>query len=338
MSEKYCAVRCEPRPERWRSPSNPTVTHSNPSTADLLASAGITVFERGWLSANNILIQGDGPTALVDTGYVSHADQTLALLGQVLGGKPLDRLLNTHLHSDHCGGNAALQQRYPQVSTHIPPGHAQYVANWDPVALTYEPTGQHCPRFHHDAVLLPGTSIQLGSHTWQIHAAQGHDPHSILLFQPENRVLLTADALWEHGFGVVFPELEGSSAFSEVAETLHLIEQLDPLAVVPGHGPVFQDVTGALQRAHAKLDYFVKNPEKHQRHGLKVLVKYKLLEWQSMEVHEIMAWAFRTTYLRDAMPLKGQDIEAGTAWMQTLLNDLARSNALCIEGSVVRNV
>ena len=314
------------------------MTHRKPSIADLLASAGITVFERGWLSANNILIQGNGPTALVDTGYGSHADQTLALVGQSLGEKPLDLLLNTHLHSDHCGGNAALQGRYPQVSTYIPPGHAQYVVAWDPVALTYEPTGQHCPRFLHDALLLPGTAIQLGSHTWQIHAAQGHDPHSIVLFQPEHRVLLSADALWEHGFGVVFPELEGIAAFDEVAATLNLIEQLDPQVVVPGHGAVFQDVEGALHRARAKLDYFVKNPEKHHRHGLKVLVKYKLLEWQSVEIHEIMAWAFRTTYLREAMPLKGQDIEAGTAWMQALLKDLARSNALSIEGSVVRNV
>ncbi|MDP2419391.1 MAG: MBL fold metallo-hydrolase [Hydrogenophaga sp.] len=304
----------------------------------MLTSAGITFFERGWLSANNILIQGEGPTALVDTGYCSHANQTLALVEQILGGKPLDLILNTHLHSDHCGGNAALQQRYPQISTHIPPGHAHCVADWDPVALTYEPTGQYCPPFRHNAVLLPGTSIRLGSHTWQIHAAEGHDPHSIVLFQPEHRVLLSADALWENGFGVVFPELEGIAAFDEVAETLNLIEQLNPLTVVPGHGSVFHDISDALHRARAKLDYFVKNPAKHHRHGLKVLVKYKLLEWQSVDIHEIVTWAFKTAYLRDAMPFKGQDAEAGTEWVQALLNDLERNNALVIEGSVVRNV
>jgi glyoxylase-like metal-dependent hydrolase (beta-lactamase superfamily II) len=48
-------------------------------------------------------------TAVVDTGYVTHAEQTLALIESVLGTRPLDRILNTHLHSDHCGGNAALQ-------------------------------------------------------------------------------------------------------------------------------------------------------------------------------------------------------------------------------------
>jgi hypothetical protein len=33
-------------------------------------------------------------------------------------------------------------------------------------------------------------------------------------------VLISADALWENGFGVVFPELEGDDAFAIVAATL----------------------------------------------------------------------------------------------------------------------
>ena len=70
---------------------------------------GITVFERGWLSANNILFTGQRDTALVDTGYCSHADQTVELVRASLGSRALDRVLNTHLHSDHCGGNATLQ-------------------------------------------------------------------------------------------------------------------------------------------------------------------------------------------------------------------------------------
>ncbi|HNZ91413.1 MAG TPA: MBL fold metallo-hydrolase, partial [Acidovorax sp.] len=73
----------------------------------------ITVLERGWLSANSIVFSGRHGTAVVDTGYCSHADQTLALVHGALAGRALDRILNTHLHSDHCGGNAALQQAWP---------------------------------------------------------------------------------------------------------------------------------------------------------------------------------------------------------------------------------
>ena len=97
---------------------------------------GITVFERGWLTSNNILLTGVNSAALVDSGYCTHAAQTVALAGQALQGRPLGRLLNTHLHSDHCGGNAALQQRYPSLQTLIPPGQAAFVADWDVQALT----------------------------------------------------------------------------------------------------------------------------------------------------------------------------------------------------------
>ena len=70
------------------------------------------VFERGWLSSNNVLFIGKEETALIDTGYATHAPQTLALTRHALQGRPLDRIVNTHLHSDHCGGNALLQRTY----------------------------------------------------------------------------------------------------------------------------------------------------------------------------------------------------------------------------------
>ena len=73
--------------------------------------AGLTVFERGWLSSNNILFTAADQTALVDSGYATHAAQTVALVAR-RSGAAARPLINTHLHSDHCGGNAALQRAY----------------------------------------------------------------------------------------------------------------------------------------------------------------------------------------------------------------------------------
>ncbi len=174
---------------------------------------GVTVLERGWLSSNNVVLSGRYGTALVDSGYASHAAQTVQLVEGALRDRPLEVLLNTHLHSDHCGGNAALQVRYPKLKTMIPPGQAEHVRRWDPVALTYAPTGQDCPRFTITGLLHPGSSLQLGDQTWEVHAAPGHDLHSVILFEPQSRTLISADALWENGFGVVFQELEGERAF-----------------------------------------------------------------------------------------------------------------------------
>ena len=73
--------------------------------------------ERGWLSSNSLLLTGPDDTALVDSGYHTHAAQTLALVQHALQGRTLNTLINTHLHSDHCGGNAALQSAYVPAST-----------------------------------------------------------------------------------------------------------------------------------------------------------------------------------------------------------------------------
>ncbi|AOW14437.1 MBL fold metallo-hydrolase [Hydrogenophaga crassostreae] len=308
------------------------------STAhDSLQSIGATVFERGWLSSNNVLIQGDGPSALVDSGYSAHAPLTLSLVQATLKAQPLDRLLNTHLHSDHCGGNALLQASYPALQTHIPPGHADAVAEWDADTLTYTPTGQTCPRFTHQGLLMPGETIQLGSNRWEIHGAKGHDPHSVVLFQREAGVLISADALWNNGFGVVFPELEGIDAFDEVGETLNVIEALQPRTVIPGHGPVFTDVEEALGRARSRLAQFLASPAHHRRYALKVLVKFKLLEWQTISKKNLLAWSRQTPYMHSFMPEENTPA-SDQAWLDALLNDLARSQSLRIEGDQVINL
>lgn len=248
------------------------------------------------MSANNILLIGSHDSALVDSGYCTHAAQTVALVEAALHGRDLDLLLNTHLHSDHCGGNAALQRRFPELQTHIPPGEASAVARWDEDALSYRATGQHCPRFRFQGLLRPGTERRLAGSTWQVHAAPGHDSHSIILFEPESRTLLSADALWEKGFGVVFPELVGEASFDQVAATLDLIERLSPSNIIPGHGPAFVDVRDALQIARQRLARQATDPAKHARHALKVLIKFKLMEVRSISRPQWHFWISGTPY------------------------------------------
>lgn len=298
---------------------------------------GITVFERGWLSANNVLLQGDGPAALIDSGYCTHASQTLALVQEALAGRPLDLLINTHLHSDHCGGNAALQQAYPGLRTWIPPGHAEEVRRWDPVALTYTQTGQTCPRFGFDATLEAGSVHRLGGLDWEVHAAPGHDPHSVLLFAPAAGLLISADALWENGFGVVFPELEGIAAFDEVSATLDLIESLAPVTVIPGHGPVFHRVDQALAVARRRLEGFRGDLGKHGRYAAKVLLKFRLLDIREASRPAFLAWARQASYLATLHATHADEL-AFDVWLEGLVNELAASGAIHLENGVILNV
>lgn len=297
---------------------------------------GLTVLERGWLSANTLVFTQGDDCAVVDSGYCTHADQTVELVRHALGGRPLARLLNTHLHSDHCGGNAALQTAWPGVRTFIPPGDAAAVRHWDETVLTYAATGQLCPRFSIDGLLHPGETVPLAGRDWQIHAARGHDPHAVVLFEPDSRTLLSADALWENGFGVVFPELEGVDAFDEVGETLDLIENLRPAVVVPGHGRVFTDVQGALARARSRLAQFTGQPAKHLRYALKVLVKFKLLELQRVSQPALREWAQSTPYVAGMHEQHGGGLPMQD-WLGGLVDELVKSGAAAREGDDVVN-
>lgn len=299
--------------------------------------AGLHVFERGWLSANNILLQDTESAVLIDSGYVAHEGQTLALVQRALGHKSLDLLLNTHLHSDHCGGNHVLQQAYSDLKTWIPPGHSDAVSAWDEDVLTYKATGQNCARFQFDALLKPGTSVMLAGQHWEIHAAPGHDPHAIILFQPVDRILISGDALWEFGFGVVFPELEGVAAFHDVANTLDLIESLQPAYVIPGHGTPFSDVISAIAFARKKLEGFVRAPSKHLRYGAKVLVKFKLLEWHSIQKPEFLSWSESCLYLQ-ALHKSQVACQPFSEWLDMILAELIKSNALRLDGDWLENI
>jgi glyoxylase-like metal-dependent hydrolase (beta-lactamase superfamily II) len=170
-----------------------------------------------------------------------------------------------------------------------------------------------------------------------VHAAPGHDPDAVLLFQPDTGVLISGDALWENGFGVVFPELDGHSGFSEVAATLDLIERLSPAVVIPGHGGVFNNVATALARARTRLDSFVQNPQRHLRHAAKVLVKYKLLEMGTTTQANLHTWAAGTAALADLHRASRGAAPAFNAWVDDLLADLVRTGAAAVSNGWVSN-
>ena len=302
-------------------------------TAAAALPPSIRVFERGWLSSNNVLLFDDDRSAtLVDTGYVTHKAQTRELVRHALQGRALARIVNTHLHSDHCGGNAELQRAFG-ATIHIPPGHADAVARWDEDELTFVATGQQCERFAYDGLIEPGSEMHMGGYAWQVHAASGHDPHSVVLWAPAAGVLIAADALWENGFGVIFPELEGESGFAEQRAILERIESFAPRLVIPGHGAPFTDVGAALARARARLDALSASLERNARHAARVLLKFYLLEVRKIAMRDLVAHAAGARYFRVIseryfrMPFE--------AFVRQQVTELVASGAAVIDGDTV---
>ena len=299
------------------------------------ALAGLSVLERDWLSSNNLLIHDAAGATLIDSGHVNHAAQTLALVRHALAGQPLTRIVNTHLHFDHCGGNATLQRAFG-AAVLVPEASAEAVRDWRADRLSFEATGQRCERFSVQGVIRAGDGVEAGGRRFEVIEAPGHDPQSMMLFDRAHGLLVSADALWENGFGIVFPELAGEPGFEDVGAVLDTIARLPEHVVVPGHGAPFSDVAGALARARSRLAAFMAEPRRHARHGARVLVKYHLMQVREEPIAALRDWAEHTPLLCAVWDAHARTAAACTGdWAEQLADELAASGALRRDGEQV---
>lgn len=285
----------------------------------------VRVIERGWLSANNVVLHERGEAVVVDSGYGAHAAQTVALVERALSGKRLARLVNTHCHSDHMGGNAAIQREFGcRIS--IPEGEAPLIDRWDDQALILAIADQRAERFRYDDTFRDGDALLMGGLEWRVIAAPGHDTHAVMFHCPEARVLISGDALWENGFGVVFPQLFGrDTALAETRATLDAIARLEVDTVIPGHGRPFGEVGSALERAFYRLEGYEENITRLARHCAKVMLSFSLLEKRSMPLAELPAYVARVPILAE---LNSRYLRMRpTEMAEWLVNELERAGA-----------
>jgi glyoxylase-like metal-dependent hydrolase (beta-lactamase superfamily II) len=293
----------------------------------------IQVLERGWLSSNNVVLHAES-TTVIDSGYGAHAQQTIALLEHALKGNPLARLVNTHCHSDHMGGNAAVQKRFP-CRTSIPEGEAPLIDRWDERELILSSADQRAEQFAYDDTFRDGNTLRMGEYEWQVIAAPGHDTHAVMFYSPETRVLISGDALWENGFGAVFAQLFGrETALAETRTTLERIAGLGCEVVIPGHGRPFGEVDVALERAFSRLKGYEEDIGRLARHVVKVLFTFAMLEKRSMRVADLPAYLERVAILAEINHNYLRKTPAGLA--EWLLADLARAGVLYQDDVFVR--
>lgn len=290
---------------------------------------------RDWLSANHVVLLSRDGHVLVDTGYVTHVPRTLALLrsAQGIGDAPLARIVNTHGHSDHVGGNAALKAAYG-CPIAFPAAEAPLVDAWDTKALLYDYADQDMARFAVDERLQPGSRHVWGDLEWQALAAPGHDMGALVFFNPEHRLLVSGDALWENGYGFVMPQCVDPQALPAQRATLDMIAALDVRAVIPGHGAIFTDANAALDRAYRRTEAFAADDTRMARYALKVNLTYSLLTGRTLPVDELPAYLDRTGLYRDlnAAVLRLPPEELA----RLLVDELVRAGAVRIEEGRLR--
>src|SRR5258706_1131183 len=258
--------------------------------------AGVKVVVRGWLNCNQVLLPHDDGQVLIDSGYHSGADETLALLAAHSGN--IVRLINTHGHTDHIGGNAAVAARYGCPIT-VPAREAAWLDPWDSQALWKGYADQFAPPFRFTDTISPRDEFRAADTTWRALAAPGHAMGALMFYCPERQLLVTGDALWENGLGAIMPHRGDNAELEAALDTLALIETLPPATVIPGHGRPFADMHAAVARARVRLLGFRLDAAKTARHFIKVMFVFSLLDKRAMAYADALATFARVPVYRD---------------------------------------
>jgi hypothetical protein len=158
----------------------------------------------------------------------------------------------------------------------------------------------------------------------------------VMLFDRAQGVLLSADALWENGFGLVFPEIDGEPGFDDVGAVLDLIATLPVRWWCPAMGVCSPTCQAALQRAQQRLQGFRTDPARHARHAVKVLVKYHLMEEREQALTELIRWAEGTPLLQGLWQrFAPTGVRTPADWIRAVTDELVAAGALARRDNLV---
>jgi glyoxylase-like metal-dependent hydrolase (beta-lactamase superfamily II) len=196
------------------------------------------------------------------------------------------------------GGNAAIARAYG-CPIALPASEAPLIEAWDTKTLLLDYADQHAERFAVDEILDAGAMYVWGDLEWQAIAAPGHDMAALVFYNPEHRILISGDALWRNGYGLVMPPEVDAAAMPATRATLEMLASLDVRVVIPGHGDPFSDFEPAMDRAFKRLAAFEGDSLRMARHALKVLLSFALLDRREMRLADLPAYVDRVPIYRD---------------------------------------
>jgi hydroxyacylglutathione hydrolase len=191
--------------------------------------------EHGMMDCNTYVIKGS-PGIIIDPGSAEYLSSRVnALKKDGINPSDIGFIVNTHLHIDHCGANAAFKALSgAKIALHPVQKHNLQLVMVDGTRLL----GDEPPEFKED-FLLDEKRLVFGDIELELVPSPGHTPDSVCFYDRQYKVLICGDVLFEMNTGRV--DLPGGDA-DALKESIESLSQLDVELLLPGH---MGAVTGA---------------------------------------------------------------------------------------------
>jgi cyclase len=190
----------------------------------------------GWCVNNAGILLGRNGTVLVDTAGTEQRALRLRRTVSELSRRRVTAVINTHSHGDHTFGNHLFEQTavtvaHEEAAKEMALHGLALTGLWPQVAWGHVEPGRPTLTFRDRMTInLSGVSdleVQV------IHLGPGHTAGDAVVWLPGPRVLFAGDLVFS---GVTPFVLMGSVDGS--LTVLDRLRALEPVSVVPGHGPV----------------------------------------------------------------------------------------------------
>jgi glyoxylase-like metal-dependent hydrolase (beta-lactamase superfamily II) len=254
---------------------------------------------RPFPDSNLLLLPGPHP-ALVDTGFVGSAGRTRDWAEAHAGGR-IELVVNTHWHSDHVGGNAALQATGTAIAASAP--DAEAIRRRDPGCCVAEYLDQPVAPYTVDQALDDGQTLTLGETAWRVVRTPGHTPGHLCLWQPDERLLVVGDALSDYDVGWVATALDGPDAAATALASLERLDALRPRVVLPAHGRLPDDPAAALAAAHRRARRLVDDPDGAVWYAARRVFAFALIIRGGIPVDAVEGYLLHRRWFTDAAAL-----------------------------------
>ncbi|WP_113930306.1 MBL fold metallo-hydrolase [Bacillus sp. P14.5] len=213
-------------------------------------------FMPDFFPVNCYLVEEEDSLTLIDAALPYSANSILEAAGKI--GKPIKRILLTHMHNDHIGALSKIKSSDPAIELWVPKREERIMKgdrSLEP-GESQKPIKGGLPK---NMNLKADALIKEGDRIGSLIAIEtpGHTPGSMSYLDTRDQSLITGDAFQTRGRTVVSGQLVLSFPFPAMAtwckETALIsaekIKSRNPSLLAAGHGKMLENPAKEIQKA-----------------------------------------------------------------------------------------